>query len=108
MTPPTPDSIVSIEAPIKMTLEEDGMTAIQIGDIVDYETQEQGHVHESITVYRPRRVIRRPARYNDVMVVYALSVKVVDDMVPSTFRETESSLDSIRWREAMEEEMQSF
>ncbi|ONK76589.1 uncharacterized protein A4U43_C03F29880 [Asparagus officinalis] len=42
------------------------------------------------------------------MVAYALSVKVVDDMVPSTYRETESNPDSIRWSEAMEEEMRSL
>ena len=53
-------------------------------------------------------MIRRLARYNDIMVTYALSVEVVDDMVPATFREAESSPDSIRWREAMKEEMRSL
>ena len=108
MTPPTPDNIISIETPTEVTLGGDEMIAGQIEDTVDYETQEQGHVQESIAANRPRRVIHRPARYNDVMVAYALSMEIVDDMVPSTFRKAESSPDSIRWREAMEEEMQSL
>ncbi|XP_020272572.1 glycine-rich RNA-binding protein 3, mitochondrial-like [Asparagus officinalis] len=70
VTPPTLDSIVSIEAPTEMTLEGDGMIAGKIEDTVDLE--------------------------------------VIDDMVPSTFREPESSPDSIRWREVMEEEMRSL
>ena len=108
MTPTTPDSIVSIEAPTEVTLGGDEMTDGQIQDTVDHGTQEQGHVQRTIAADRPRREIRRPARYNDVMVAYALSVEVVDDMVPSTFREAESSPDSIRWRKAMKEEMCSL
>ncbi|ONK80560.1 uncharacterized protein A4U43_C01F19190 [Asparagus officinalis] len=79
-----------------MTLEGDEMTVGYLKDIVDGEAQEQGHTQGSIVADRPRREIRWPARYNDVMVAYALSVKVVDDLVPSTFRDAEFSPDSIR------------
>ena len=108
MTPPTPVSTVSIETPTEVALEGDEMTVGHLEDTVDGETQEQGHIQESIAANRPRRVIRQPARYDDVMVAYALSAEVIDDLIPSTFKEAESSSDSIRWREAMEEEMQSL
>ena len=44
VTPPTPDSIVSIEAPTEVKLGEDVMTTGQIEDTLDCETQEQGHI----------------------------------------------------------------
>ncbi|ONK64083.1 uncharacterized protein A4U43_C07F21910 [Asparagus officinalis] len=84
------------------------MTDGHLEDTMDGETQEHGHVQESIAANRPRMVIRRLTTYNDVIVAYALSIEVVDDMVPSTFREAESSSNSIRWMEAMEEEIRSL
>ena len=40
------------------------------------------------------------------MVVYALPI--VDDDVPSTYREAVSNPESIQWKKAMNEEMQSL
>ncbi|XP_020270695.1 uncharacterized protein LOC109845841 [Asparagus officinalis] len=63
----TSDSTVSIETPTEVTLGGDDMTDGQVEDTVDVGTQEQGYVQESITANRPRRSIRRLARYDDVM-----------------------------------------
>ncbi|KAK9200145.1 hypothetical protein WN944_015341 [Citrus x changshan-huyou] len=68
-------------------------------------TQEPSQQHNSIAYRRPRREIRRPARFVD-MVAYALPI--VDDDVPSTYREAVSNPESIQWKKAMNEEMQSL
>ncbi|KAK0584100.1 hypothetical protein LWI29_007622 [Acer saccharum] len=60
---------------------------------------------ESIATSRPKRDIRRPARYTD-MVAYALPV--TDDDVPYTYREAVDSTDNVKWKMAMDEEMQSL
>ena len=43
-----------------------------------------------------------------MVVAYALPVEVIEDGVPSTFREAELSSESERWRDAMVEEMDSL
>ena len=60
---------------------------------------------ESIAVSRPKRDIRKPARYTD-LVVYALPVTEND--VPETYREAAQGADSANWRKAMDEEMGSL
>ncbi|KAH9699236.1 Integrase catalytic domain-containing protein [Citrus sinensis] len=68
-------------------------------------TQEPSQQQDSIAYRRPRREIRRPARFVD-MVAYALPI--VDDNVPSTYREAVSNPESIQWKKAMNEKMQSL
>ncbi|KAH9784304.1 hypothetical protein KPL71_009603 [Citrus sinensis] len=68
-------------------------------------TQEPLEQQDSIACRRPRREIRRPTRFVD-MVAYA--ILIVDDDVPSTYRETVSNPESIQWKRAMNEEMQSL
>ncbi|KAH9761919.1 Integrase catalytic domain-containing protein [Citrus sinensis] len=68
-------------------------------------TQEPSQQYDSIAYRMPHREIRKPARFVD-MVAYALPI--VDDDVPSTYREAISNPESIQWKKAMNEEMQSL
>ena len=54
-----------------------------------------------IAISRPRREIRRPARFED-MVAYAFPV--VEEGIPQTFLEANSSTDKEKWKKAMDEE----
>ena len=58
-----------------------------------------------ISIRRPRREIRKPARFED-MVAYAFPV--VEEGIPQTFLEANSSPDKEKWKKAMNEEMQSL
>ena len=58
-----------------------------------------------IAIRRPRREIRKPARFED-MVAYAFPV--IEDGIPQTFLEANSSPDKEKWKKAMDEEMQSL
>ena len=60
---------------------------------------------DSIAYRKPRREIRRPTRFVD-MVAYALPI--VDDDIPSTYRETVSNPESIQWKRVMNEKMHSL
>ncbi|KAH9742736.1 hypothetical protein KPL70_003051 [Citrus sinensis] len=68
-------------------------------------TQEPSQQQDSIAYRRPRREIRKPARFVD-MVAYALPI--VDNDVHSTYREAISNPESIQWKKAINEEMQSL
>ncbi|KAH9666232.1 hypothetical protein KPL70_020569 [Citrus sinensis] len=68
-------------------------------------TQEPSQQQELIAYRRSHTEICRPARFVD-MVAYALPI--IDDDVPSTYREAVSNLESIQWKKAMNEEMQSL
>jgi len=43
-----------------------------------------------------------------MVVAYALPVEVMEDSVPSTFREVELSSESLLWRKVMVEEIESL
>ena len=58
-----------------------------------------------IAISRPRREIRKPARFEG-MVAYAFPV--VEEGIPQTFFEANSSPDKEKWKKAMDEEMQSL
>ena len=58
-----------------------------------------------ISIRRPRREIRKPARFED-MVAYAFPV--VKEGIPQTFLEENSSPDKEKWKKSMDEEMQSL
>jgi len=74
--------------------------------------QSQVEVGHSIARDRPRREIRRPARYNDNegLIAYALSVaeEVPEGVEPSTYTEAISCPSSPNWILAMQEEMESL
>ena len=69
-------------------------------------------IDHSIARDRPRREIRRPARYNDDegLIAYALSVaeEVPEGVEPSTYTEAISCPSSPNWILAMQEEMESL
>ena len=78
-------------------------------DADDEEGQEQvmGDVPDSTAVGRPRRNTRKPGWLTtDMIVAYALPV--VEEAIPSTFREAEISSESKMWKEAMNEELKSL
>ena len=58
-----------------------------------------------IAIRSPRREIRKPARFED-MVAYAFPV--VEEGIPQTFLDANSSPDKEKWKKAMDEEMQSL
>ena len=58
-----------------------------------------------IAVRRSKREIRKPTRYVDV-VAYALPI--VEEDIPSTYKEAVCTSESGEWKKAMEEKMQSF
>ena len=58
-----------------------------------------------IAISRPRRETRKPAWFED-MVTYAFPV--VEEGIPQTFLEANSSPDKEKWKKAMDEEMQSL
>ena len=58
-----------------------------------------------IAINRPRRETRKPARFED-MVAYAFPV--VEEGIPQTFLEENSSPDKEKWKKSMDEEMQSL
>ncbi|KAG8484966.1 hypothetical protein CXB51_021384 [Gossypium anomalum] len=68
-------------------------------------TEEPLQQQDSIAYRRPRREIRKPARFDDI-VAYALPI--ADDDVPSTYTEAMSNPDGVKWKQAMNEEMQSL
>ncbi|KAG8479437.1 hypothetical protein CXB51_029202 [Gossypium anomalum] len=60
---------------------------------------------DSIAYRRPRREICKPARFDDI-VAYALPIE--DNDVPSTYTEAISNPDGVKWKQAINEEMQSL
>ena len=76
-----------------------------IEDDEEVSAQEPLLQQESIAMNRPRREICKPARFVD-MVAYALPI--VDDEVPSTYREAVQCSEIDKWKNAMDEEMQSL
>ena len=58
-----------------------------------------------IAISRPRREIRKPTRFED-MVAYAFPV--VEEGIPQNFLEANSSPDKENWKKAMDEEMRSL
>ena len=83
----------------------DSPKAERESDEVKVLTQEPQHQLESITTRKLRRGIRRPARFT-VMVGYALPV--VDEDIATNFQEATRSIESGRWKKAMDEGMQSL
>jgi len=55
-----------------------------------------------------KRNIQKLSRFSGMVVFYALPVEVVEDSIPSSFREAELSFESELRRNAMEEEIESL
>ena len=82
--------------------------------VADQETdddEDQGQAmsdfHESIAVGRTRKNSRKPSwLITDMIVAYTLPV--VEEAIPSTYREAEISSESKMWKDAMVEEISSL
>ncbi|KAE8654946.1 hypothetical protein F3Y22_tig00117034pilonHSYRG00285 [Hibiscus syriacus] len=83
----------------------DSSTPIEESENEEVQTQEPLETPEPLAVTRPRREIRRPARFVDMV---AYSLPVVDDDIPITYQEAIQSLESDKWKSVMDEEMQSL
>lgn len=83
------------------------MTEEESSNEVEEETPTQRSLKQpdSIAVSRPRREIRKLARFTDT-VAYALPI--TDDDILLTYREAISNLERAKWKEAMGEEMHSL
>ena len=77
----------------------------QVSSEMEISSPEISQQPESIATSRPKRNIRKPARYSD-MVAYALPV--IDDDVPNTYKEAVYSSENVKWKKAMDEEMTSL
>jgi len=103
VTSPSLERSVSLEFIPTVTQGNDHV-AEQHADDNEDQGQVMGDVHESIAVERP---IRNPRKLSwlttDMIVAYALPV--VEEAIPSTYREVEISLESKMWKDAMKEEM---
>lgn len=60
---------------------------------------------ESIATNNPRRIIRKPARFADIV---AYAFQVVADGIPTTFNEALQSSEEEKRRSAINEEMKSL
>ncbi|BBH01937.1 hypothetical protein Prudu_012349, partial [Prunus dulcis] len=68
-------------------------------------TQEPPQQQDSIAIRRSRREIRKPVRFTDI-VAYALPV--IEDDIPSAYKEAVRSSESVEWKKSMDEEMKSL
>ncbi|KAL4271878.1 hypothetical protein GQ457_13G029750 [Hibiscus cannabinus] len=102
----TPKQVELQKTVISPTIDDaDSPTPVEESEDEEVQTQEPLETPEPLAVTRPRREIRKPARFTD-MVAYALPV--VDDDIPVTYQEAMQSLESDKWKSAMDEEMQSL
>jgi len=105
-TSPSLERSESLEITPTVTQDSDHV-ADQDTDNDEDQGQTMGDVHESIAVGRTRRNSCKPSWLTtDMIVAYALPV--VEEAIPSTYREAEISSESKMWKDAMVEEMSSL
>ena len=92
--PPSPDNFVSFRVPSVMKKYEHHVHEKKETEDVIENPELGGQVLDFITAYKLKRNIRKPSRFSDMVVDYALSVEVMEDCVPSTFREEKLSSES--------------
>ena len=105
-TSPSLERSVSLEIILKVTRGSD-QVAEQDADDDEDQGHVMGDVHESITVGRPRWNPRKSCWLTTYMIV-AYAPPVVEEAIPSTYREAEISSESKMWKDAMKEEMSSL
>ena len=105
---PSPDSTVSFGVPTIVTQFKRHVQEEKDTDDVIEDLEQEGQVTDSTATHKPKRNIRKRARFSDMVVSYALPVKIVEDSVPSTFRETMLSSGSRLLRKVMMEEIESL
>ena len=106
---PNTTSKVLLEAPENLQTvdngEDENDDQDEISDEVEIPSPSPIIQPENIATTRPRREIRKPARYTDIV---AFALPIIDDNVPCTYREAVQSTDSAKWKSAMDEEMKSL
>ena len=105
-TPRTLGSSVSFEILLTLTRDENHVAN---EDTEGTENQEQvmGQVQDSVAAGRERRNSQKPAWLTTNMTV-AYTLLVIEDAIPSTYKDVEISSESEMWKEAMLEEMNSL
>ena len=78
---------------------------IEEEDMVEPSPQRPPKFQESIATSKPVRTKKKPARLTDT-VAYALPI--VNEDIPSTYKEVVHYSESVEWNKAMEEEMNSL
>ena len=106
VAPQAPErSSVSVEVPMEVTpvgdqaedqsvVQADKSEPEEDTEMSEVPDQGQGHVQDSIAAHKPKRHTRRPAKYDDMILAYALPVEVIEDSIPTTYREAEISSES--------------
>jgi len=104
----SPDSTVSFSVSFIVTQYEHYVQEEKDIDNVIEDPEPEGQVQDSIATHKLKRNVRKLARFSDMMVAYALSVEIIEDSVPSSFRKVELSSEFELWRKAMVEEIESL
>jgi len=106
VTLPSLKRSVSLEIISIVTQGSDHITEHDVDNDED-QGQVMSDVHESDAVRRAKRNPRKPGWLTtDMIVVYALPV--IEEAIPTTYREAEISSKSKIWKDVMEEEMSSL
>jgi len=88
-SPPSLDSFISFRGPSVVTQYEHHIHEDEdIEDVIE-DPEPEGQVQDYIAAHKPKRNIRKPTQFSDMVAAYALPVEVVKNSVPSTFREAE-------------------
>ena len=78
---PSPDNTVSFRVPTVVTQFERHVQEEEDADDVIETSEPEGQVPDSIDAHKPKKNIRKPTRFCDMVVTYALPVEVVEDSV---------------------------
>jgi len=85
---PSPDSS---EPSVVTQYEQQVQEEKETEDVIE-DSEPEGQVQDSIAAHKPKRNIQKPTRFSDMVVAYALLMKVVEDSVSCSFREAELAL----------------
>jgi hypothetical protein len=105
--PQSPEVRVSFEVPTVVTQMIHLPGEEETVDTVENQ-EHDAQVQDSIAVRRPKRNTRKPDRFTKDMVAYALPVEIIEEDIPTTYKEAELSSESGKWKDAMSEEMKSL
>ena len=103
--PPSLQDSVSVRIIPEVTQGGDQAAEEDAEDIEEGQEQVMGTVPDPTAVERPRRNTRRSGWLTTDMVI-AYVLPVVEEVIPSTFREAEINSEARMWKAAMNEEMQ--
>jgi len=105
---PSPDSSVSFRMSSVVTLYEHHVQENEDTEDVIEDPEPEGQIQDYIVAHKSKRNIRKLTQFSDMVMAYALSVEVVKDSVPCSFKVEESSSEFELWRNDMVEEIESL